>query len=158
MVPEQLWEGIRISSTAIRRLLEVGDVTKANALLGHPHTVTGQVVKGRQLGRTIGIPTANLELPSEILCPRHGVYACQVLIEDQQYMAVTNVGSRPTVGGHNVTVEPWLLDFEGDLYGKTIAVMFYKFLRPEEKFQSLEDLKAEICKNAEQTRKYFEKT
>ena len=156
MIPEQLWEGIRISSTAIRRLLEVGDVTKANALLGHPHIVTGQVVKGRQLGRTIGIPTANLELSSEILCPRHGVYACRVLIEDQQYMAVTNVGTRPTVNGHHITVEPWILDFEGDLYGKTITLLFHEFLRPEQKFDSLDELKQQIHTDAQKTRTFLQ--
>ena len=73
-------------------------------------------------------------------------------------MAVTNVGSRPTVGGHRVTVEPWLLDFDGDLYGKTLTLEFYAFLRPEKKFDSLEDLKTEILENAAQTRKNFEKT
>lgn len=158
IVPQLLLEDIRVSSTYIRGLLEAGEAERSMKFLGHPHILSGQVVAGRQLGRTIGIPTANLELPAGVICPKHGVYACRVVVDDKQYLAVTNVGSRPTVGGHHVTVEPWLLDFEGDLYGKTIAVMFYKFLRPEEKFQSLEDLKAEICKNAEQTRKYFEKT
>ncbi len=158
IVPQLLLEDIRVSSTHIRALLEAGETEKAMAFLGHPHILTGEVVAGRQLGRTIGIPTANLELPAGVICPRQGVYACRVAVEDRVYLAVTNVGSRPTVGGHHVTVEPWLLDFEGDLYGKTITVLFYKFLRREEKFASLEILKEEICKNAEQTRKYFQKT
>ena len=78
------------------------------------------------------------------------------MAEGQEYLAVTNIGSRPTVGGHHVTVEPWLLDFDGDLYGKYILLSFYSFLRPEKKFDSLEQLKAEIQKNADQVRKIFE--
>ena len=152
IVPEQLMEGSRISSTRIRRLLEVGDVEQANGLLGHPHSITGQVVTGQQLGRTIGIPTANLQLPKHILCPRYGVYACRVFVEDMCYLAVTNVGVRPTVAGDHVTVEPWILDFNGDLYGKTLTLHFHAFLRPEQKFDSLEALKAQIQVDAEKTR------
>ena len=97
-----------------------------------------------------------MELPSEILCPRHGVYACRVLIEDQQYMAVTNVGTRPTVNGHHITVEPWILDFEGDLYGKTITLLFHEFLRPEQKFDSLDELKQQIHTDAQKTRTFLQ--
>ena len=155
VVPDQLRDGARISSTRIRRLLEQGQVETANAYLGHPHIFTGTVVHGRQLGRTIGIPTANLELPDGILIPRFGVYACRVYVDHDISMAVTNVGMRPTVSGHHITVEPWILDFDGDLYGKTITLEFYAFLRPEKKFESLEALKAAIEENARQTREYF---
>ena len=158
IVPEQTLDGIRVSSTHIRTLLETGDMASANRFLGHPHILTGEVVAGRQLGRTIGIPTANLHIPEGVVVPRHGVYACKAFVEGKEYLAVTNVGSRPTVGGHRVTVEPWLLDFEGDLYGKELTLEFYEFLRPEQKFDSLEDLQAEIRKNALQTRKIFEKS
>ena len=85
-----------------------------------------------------------------------GVYACKAEVEGNTYIAVTNIGNRPTVGGHRVTVEPWLLDFEGDLYGKPLTLSFYHFLRPEQKFPSLDALKEEIGKNALQTRKIFE--
>ena len=85
------------------------------------------------------------------------MYACKALVEDRVYLAVTNVGSRPTGGGHRVTVEPWLLDFDGDLYGKQLTLEFHSFLRPERKFDSLEALQTEIRKNALQTRKIFEK-
>lgn len=158
VVPEQMLDGIRISSTHIRGLLEAGDVEQANRFLGHPHGLSGEVVSGRRLGRTLGIPTANLLFPREVVELRHGVYACKAVVEGKTYLAVTNVGNRPTVGGHRVTVEPWLLDFDADLYGKHIQLLFYAFLRPEEKFDSLEELKAEIQKNALQTRKIFEKT
>ena len=153
VVPEQTLDGARISSTRIRSLIEAGEVEAANKLLGHPHVLSGTVVKGRQLGRTIGIPTANLLLPEGVVCPRFGVYACKAIVDGAEYLAVTNVGVRPTVSGEGVTVEPWLLDFDGDLYGKTLTLHFYRFLRPEMRFASLDALAAEIRKNAEQTRK-----
>ena len=156
VVPEQKLDGITVSSTYIRSLLEKGDVEQANRFLGHPHILSGEVISGRKLGRTLGIPTANLALNEGLVKLPHGVYACKALVEAQEYLAVTNIGNRPTVGGHRITVEPWLLDFEGDLYGKTITLEFHSFLRPEQKFESLEALKAEIEKNALQTRKFFE--
>ncbi len=158
IVPEQIMDGERISSTRIRLLLEQGDMAQVNRLLGHPYILTGQVVSGQQLGRTIGIPTANLQLPEELLAPRFGVYACKCFVDGREYMAVTNVGTRPTVNGSNITVEANLLDFSADLYGKTLTVAFCEFLRPEKKFPSLEELHREIQKNALQTRKFFEKS
>lgn len=158
IVGDQMLDGLRVSSTHIRTLLEAGEMEQAVRFLGHPHILTGEVVTGRKIGRTIGIPTANLAIPKEAVQLRHGVYACKATVEGQTLLAVTNVGSRPTVGGHVVTVEPWLLDFKGDLYGKTLTLEFYSFLRPERKFDSLEELKAEIQKNALQTRKFFEIT
>lgn len=155
VVPEQAVEGIRISSTYIRTLLETGDMDRAIRFLGHPHLMTGTVVSGRGLGHTIGVPTANLSLPEEVLCPRFGVYACTATVDGKTYNAVTNVGTRPTVGGHRVTVEPWLLDFSGDLYGKELSLEFYHFLRPETKFDSLDALKEQIRTDAQQTRAYF---
>ena len=148
-------DGKRISSTHIRTLLEAGEAEEANRFLGHPHILSGIVVPGRQLGRTIGIPTANLHIPEGVLIPGSGVYACRACFDGREYMAVTNVGSRPTVGGSHITVEPWILDFSGDLYGKRITLEFHKFLRPERKFDSLEQLKSAITENARQTRDYF---
>ncbi len=156
VVPEQQLNDIRISSTHIRTLLESGDVAQAARFLGHPHTLSGTVVAGRGLGHTIGIPTANLVLPSELVKPRLGVYACTAEAEGKVYPAVTNIGCRPTVGGHHITVEPWLLDFEGDLYGKTITLHFHKFLRPEKKFNSLEALRTQIQLDAAETYKLFQ--
>ena len=156
VVGDQMLDGLRVSSTHIRTLLETGEMARAVRFLGHPHVLTGKVVAGRKIGRTIGIPTANLAIPKDVVELRHGVYACKAAVGEQTFLAVTNVGSRPTVGGHVVTVEPWLLDFQGDLYGKTLTLAFHSFLRPERKFDSLEELKAEIQKNARQTRKFFE--
>ena len=158
IVPQQLVDGIRVSSTYIRTLLEAGDMEEVNRFLGHPHSLTGTVIPGRQLGRTIGIPTANLELPEYLVQPKFGVYACTVITDGKEYAAVTNIGTRPTVEGHHVTVEPWILDFDGDLYGKTITLTFHEFLRPEQKFPSLDELKAQIQKDAVKTREMFEKT
>ena len=92
-----------------------------------------------------------------MLCPRLGVYAAVACFDGQRYLAVTNIGSRPTVGGHHVTVEPWILDFQGDLYGKKLTLQLHEFLRPEAKFESLEALQGEIQKNAAQTREFFAK-
>ena len=156
VVPEQKLEGITVSSTHIRSLLESGDVEGAEKFLGHRHILTGTVVPGRHLGRSLGTPTANLVLPNGVLIPKFGVYICRCAVDGVSYPAVTNVGTRPTVNGTNVTVEPWLLDFDGDLYGKELTLEFYEFLRPEKKFSSLEELRREILKNAEQTQQYFE--
>ena len=152
VVPEQVIEGVRISSTWIRQLLQQGAMAQAVRFLGHPHILTGPVVRGHQIGRTLGIPTANLHLPPELLVPRFGVYACRAWVGGQVYAAVTNIGTRPTVHGEGITVEPWLLDYSGNLYGQEIRLEFYDFLRPERKFDSLEALKAEIHRNAQQTR------
>ena len=155
IVPEQTVDGIRVSSTHIRTLLEKGDTETAVKFLGHPHILSGTVIPGRKLGRTIGIPTANLALPEGLLVPRFGVYACLAVIDGKKHKAVTNIGTRPTVEGHHITVEPWILDFEADLYGKSITLEFHKFLRPEAKFPDLATLQAEIRKNGEETRNFF---
>ena len=158
IVPDQKLDGIRISSTHIRGLLEAGEVARANRFLGHPHTLSGVVTGGKQLGRTIGFPTANLPLPDGVLVPKFGVYACKATVDGKTYPAVTNIGTRPTVNGQGANAECHLLDFSGDLYGKTLTLSFYKFLRPEKKFASLEELQGEIQKNIRQTREYFEKS
>ena len=152
IVPQVVLDGTVVSSTHIRGLLERGEVENAGRFLGHPHILSGEVISGRHLGRTLGIPTANLLLPDDLVKLPHGVYACVAVAEGQRYMAVTNVGNRPTVGGHRVTVEPWILNFDGDLYGKQLTLEFYKFLRPERKFDSLKELKAQIQSDAAQTR------
>lgn len=155
-VTEQTLDGIRISSTYIRQQLEEGDMATAVKFLGHPYALTGTVVHGKQLGRTLGIPTANLMLPEDLAIPKFGVYACRAILGDRAFPAVTNIGTRPTVSGFGITVEPWILDFQGDLYGKTITLEFYFFLRTEKKFDNLTDLKAQIHLDAQLTREYLE--
>ena len=157
IIPKVEIGGITVSSTYIRRLVELGQIERANRFLGHPHTLTQVVRHGRRIGRTIGIPTVNLTAPPHVLVPSHGVYATRVFLPDgTSYPAVTNVGTRPTVNnGTDVTVEAWLLDFDGDLYGQTVRLEFYRHIRDEIRFDSLDALKAEITRNAETTRQYF---
>ena len=152
VVPEQTVDAIRISSTYIRRQIETGDMSTAVKFMGHPYTLTGTVVHGQQLGRRLGIPTANLLLPGGLARPKFGVYACRIGLDGIWYPAVTNIGTRPTVAGEGITVEAWILDYTGDLYGRSITLEFFKFLRPEQKFPTLEALQAEIRKNAMETR------
>ena len=130
---------------------------RAMEYLGHPHILTQTVRHGRRIGHTIGIPTVNLVPPPHVLVPGDGVYIARVcLMDGSSYAAVTNVGTRPTVNnGSDLTVESWMLDFDGDLYGQSIRVEFYKRLRDEIRFDSLDALKAEICRNADDARAYF---
>jgi riboflavin kinase/FMN adenylyltransferase len=141
-----------ISTSLIRHTLETGDVKSANLLLGRPYTLYGKVVAGQQLGRTIGFPTANLQLPKDKFLPRQGVYAVRVFTvgapPDAAMAAaglgVMNIGNRPTVNATEPAVEVHLLDWDGDLYGKKLAVQLVQFLRPEQKFPDLEALKTQI--------------
>lgn len=157
IIPKVEVGGITVSSTYIRRLVELGQVERAAQYLGHPHVLTQEVRHGRRIGRTIGIPTINLTAPPRVLVPSHGVYATRVHLADgSSYAAVTNVGTRPTVNnGSDVTVEAWLLDFDGDLYGQTVRVEFHHHLRDEVRFDSLDALKTQIASDAQATRAYF---
>lgn len=158
VIPPQTLDGTVISSTYIRTLVEAGDMETASRALGRIYTLSGTVVHGQHLGRTWGIPTANLALPGSSVCPRKGVYACKASFDGMETLAVTNIGTRPTVNGDGLTVEAWLPDFSGDLYGKTLTLSLYHHLRDEKKFASCADLQAEIRKNAAQTRKLLENT
>ncbi len=151
-------DGITISSTYIRTLIAQGEVERADQFLGHPHTLTNRVAHGKKIGTTtLGFPTVNLLIPQGVIVPAFGVYATRVWFDGQCRCAVTNVGVRPTVednDGH-VTVEGFILDFDGNLYGHEIRMEFYKYLRPEQCFPSMDALAAEIRRNAQQTRDYF---
>ena len=157
IIPAVTIGGVTVSSTHIRKLLEEGDVETARAFLGHPHVLTQTVGHGRQLGRTIGIPTANLVAPPHVLLPKRGVYAAKITLPDgRAFGGVTNVGVRPTVNnGQDVTVEPWILDFDGDLYGQAIRVEFFRRLRDERKFESLDALRSQIETDAGKTREAY---
>lgn len=149
-------DGIVVSSTYIRTLIAAGNMERAQRFLGHPYTISGVVGHGRQVGRTIGVPTVNLMLPPEMQAPPFGVYITRVIIGEKSYMAATNIGIKPTfVDGGAPTIEPHILDFSGDLYGKFIRIELYKFLRPECRFASLEELKGAIAENIRQTREFF---
>ena len=151
-------DGITISSTYIRTLIAQGEMERANQFLGHPHILTDRVSHGKRIGSSaLGFPTVNLRVPPGVIVPAHGVYATRVWFDGQCRPAVTNVGVRPTVSDNDrrVTVEGFILDFDGDLYGHQVRMEFYKYLRPERKFASLEELSREIARNAQQTREYF---
>lgn len=137
-------EAVRVSSSLIRQALADGEIENANAMLGRPYTLVGEVVTGQQLGRTIGFPTANLRLPPEKYLPRFGVYGVDVLYQESVIKGVMNVGCRPTVAGEAPTIEVHLLNWSGNLYGQTLRVNLLKFLRPEQKFASVEQLKQQI--------------
>ena len=155
VIEEQTLDGVRISSSYIRRQIESGDMATAVRYLGHGHMLTGTVVTGRRLGHKLGFPTANIALPEGVIVPRHGVYACRAYVGQTGYMAVCNVGSRPTVQGHQVRTETWLLDFSGDLYGQAVTLEFLYFLRPEQRFESVDVLKKAVLHDAEMTRDFF---
>ena len=157
IIPVVTIGGITVSSTYIRRLVGLGQVERAMEYLGHPHILTQTVRHGRRIGHTIGIPTVNLVPPPHVLVPGNGVYTARVCLADgSSYAAVTNVGTRPTVNnGNDLTVESWMLDFDGDLYGQTIRVEFYQHLRDEIRFDSLDELKAQIESDALKVRAYF---
>lgn len=147
----------RISSSAIREALSQGDLERANRLLGRPYSLEGIVIHGQQLGRTLGFPTANLQIPENKFCPRQGVYYVMVQCSDNAALGETapgvmNLGIRPTVDGLRQTVEVYVLDWNGDLYGKTLTVQLRQFLRAEKKFDSLDELKAQIQADCEVAR------
>ena len=147
-----MWRGERVSSSRIRRSLTEGDLVEVTGCLGRPYRISGTVIQGQQMGRTIGFPTANLAFWAEQLLPANGVYATRAWLDDTCHLAATNVGVRPTVDGHRLTVEAHLLDFEGDLYGRPIKLDFMHRIRPEMKFSGLEALKAQIHIDVAQVR------
>lgn len=157
VIPKVELDGVTVSSTHIRSLLSRGDMDGTVRFLGHPHVLTHTVKHGKKLGSKLGFPTVNLTFAPGLLVPAHGVYACKAVFENgDSRLAVTNIGTRPTVDdGDQVTAEGFLLDFDGDLYGQEVRMEFFHYLRPEQKFDSLEALRAEVMKNAQQARDYF---
>lgn len=147
---------VAVSSTKIRNFLWTGNVKAANELLGYHYSVTGTVVLGNQIGRTLGFPTANLDIPDEYLMINNpGVYACQTVIDGKLYNAMANTGSRPTIGDRadgDFIIEVNIFDFEGDLYGKTLKVWFIDRIRDEVKFKGLEALKQQLLLDREEAR------
>lgn len=150
--------GITVSSTHIRQLIRQGDMEAAAQMLGHRHFLSGEVLHGKELGRRLGFPTANLALPEGLIAPAYGVYATLVTLPDgSAHPAVTNVGVRPTVHDQlGRLVEAWILDCTAELYGEKIRVEFFTRLRGEKKFDSLEALREEVLRNADETRVYFQ--
>ena len=148
---------VAVSSTKIRNYLWTGNVKAANELLGYPYSVTGTVVRGNEIGRTIGFPTANLDIPNEFMMINNpGVYACQTMIDGKLFNAMANTGLRPTIGDRadgDFIIEVNIFDFNGDLYGKTLKVWFLDRIRDEVKFSGLEALKAQLQHDREEAKK-----
>ncbi|WP_414166031.1 bifunctional riboflavin kinase/FAD synthetase [Superficieibacter sp. BNK-5] len=148
-------DGVRISSTAVRQALASDDLDLAASLLGHPFTLSGRVVHGDELGRTIGFPTANVPLRRQV-SPVKGVYAVEVMgLGEQPFLGVANIGTRPTVAGVRQQLEVHLLDVVMDLYGRHIDVILRKKIRSEQRFASLDELKAQIAKDELTAREFF---
>lgn len=147
---------VSISSTKIRNALHEGKILLANEYLGYPYFFTGTVVHGKKLGRTIGFPTANLEIEENYkLIPAYGVYAVECMVENQNVNGMLNIGIKPTFEGESASIEVHLLDFDGDLYDKKIKVALRKHIREEQKFSSVEDLKSQLKKDELFARDFF---
>ncbi len=141
-------KGLHVSSTAIRKALLAGDIEQANQLLGYRYTLQGSVVAGRQIGREIGFPTANLALSEDKLIPRQGVWVVEVTgVSEQPLRGLLNIGNNPTVGGEKTTFEVHILDYEGDLYDCSLSLHLLHFIRGERKFDSLVALQKQIAED-----------
>jgi len=136
--------GIQVSSSKIRLCISEGDIETANRLLGYNYTITGKVVHGNKIGRTIGIPTANLNVDNEKLIPKNGVYIIESNIKNHVYKGLLNIGIRPTINGSSQTIETHLIDFNGDIYDEKITLYIKKRLRNEIKFSSIAELQQQI--------------
>ncbi len=153
VVEKEQYQNFDISSTAIRERIEKGEMSEVNEMLGHPYSIIGRVEEGKQLGRTIGIPTANIIPNSTKLLPPKGVYKTVVVTGDNSYKAITNIGVNPTVEDGEVTkVESHLIDFTEDIYGEIIQILFYEYIREECEFGSVDELKSQIEKDIEKCR------
>jgi len=157
-IPRQDIEAVGVSSSKIRTALTAGNIRTANRFLGRYYSLTGTIVKGRQLGRTIGFPTANMQVddPGKLV-PANGVYAVDVLYKDQRYGGMLNIGFRPTVdaatvAGSNLTIETYIFDFDRDIYGEHLTLRFREFLRPEQKFEGLPALVSQLKQDEESAR------
>lgn len=149
-------DAVSISSTKIRKALADGDVTKANAYLDYNYLISGEVVTGRQLGRTIGFPTANIQIPEvEKLIPKDGVYIVRSFLGGKLTYGMMNIGTRPTVDGTSRSVEVHFLQTDADLYGKQISVELLHRIREEKKFESVDALKAQIERDLSTTQAYI---
>ena len=147
--------GMVISSTLIRRALAEGQVEQVRQWLGRSYQVSGTVIHGQKRGRMIGFPTANMEVWEQQVIPANGIYASWAYYNGVRYMAMTNVGVSPTFGNKDVTVEPYLLDFDREIYGEALTVSFEKYMRPELKFDNLEDLIARIQQDVIEGREFL---
>ena len=143
-----------VSTSKIKDAIENGDIKKANTMLGEPYAMSGEVIHGNHLARGLGFPTANVLFPPNVVIPKKGVYLTETTIGEYKYRSITNIGTRPTLTDDvDSTTETHILDFSGDLYGKIITVIFYDFVRPEQKFFSVKELKCVVEDNIRYARR-----
>lgn len=156
-ISQQDVEDVAVSSTKIRKSLETGDIEKANTYLGYNFMLTGKIVKGKQLGRTLGYPTANMHVMETYkLIPKNGVYVVKSCIENKTYYGMTNIGTNPTVGGTKQTIETYFFDTEFNLYDKTIQIELLTRIRDEKKFESTAELKEAMSNDEDFAREYID--
>ena len=146
-----------VSSTAIRKALSMGTMASVTQMLGRPYTLSGPVVSGKERGRVLGFPTANLEVNHNAAIPADGVYVTRAYIADKSYQSVTNIGQRPTFGGGERTIEVFLLDYSGDLYNQRLRIELVERLRAEKRFESPQELQLQIAQDIEKARKLLVK-
>lgn len=153
VVESVMLDGEAVSTSRIKELMKLGEIREANRMLGKPYSMYGEVIHGNHLAQGMGFPTANIRLPAEILSPRKGVYLTETIIDGVRYRSITNIGTRPTITQDvESTAETHILDFNQNLYGKEIRVLFFDFIRPEQKFNSEADLVEMVQSNIEQAR------
>ncbi|MEG1778999.1 MAG: bifunctional riboflavin kinase/FAD synthetase [Oscillospiraceae bacterium] len=152
-----MWDGDAISSTRIRNSLYEGDISSVNAMLNKPYAIRGKVMYGNRIGRTIQFPTINQYFGKDQLVPRHGVYASFVEVDGKIHPGVTNIGTKPTIGVNDPLSETYILDFDRDLYGEYITLNLLEFIRPEQKFDGIDSLRAQIAKDTVTAQHIYEK-
>ena len=143
-----VYKGEVISSTRIRKAISEGNVKDARNMLSRPYSIEGEVVHGKKLGRTIGFPTANIKIEKNLVIPAKGVYYTNILYNNNIYRAITSVGNNPTVNGEKLSIEPFILNFDKEIYGEVIRIYFIERMRNEKKFDSIDDLVEQLKKDA----------
>lgn len=157
VLPKKTYLGEVISSTRIKDELEKGNMKAVREMLGRPYFLYGEIVHGNHLGNTVGMPTINQIIPAEKAVPPYGVYAANIRLEGKTYQGITNIGVKPTIeGSRKAGAETWIFDFDGDVYGESAAVSLIHFIRPEQKFQSLAEVKAQVDLDVREARRAFQ--
>ncbi len=155
VIPPVYIEGQIISSTAIRNFIKAGNIKKANKFLGRNFTIIGSVIKGKNRGRKLGFPTANIKLSDNYVIPKEGVYVTNTFINGKKFNSLTNIGYNPTFNEKELKIETYILDFAGNLYGKTLEIEFLDFIRDDIKFNSVQELISQIEKDVKYIKTHY---